>query len=216
LFHHPNIIVSDISMPEMDGIELCKKVKNDNRTFHIPIILLTAISGEESQIAGLGSGANDYMTKPFSFEILHSKIRNILKQQESFRKTYQKQVEIKPGDVVLESPDEKFLQEVIMIVEKNISNSNFSVDELSSLLFVSRVTLYKRIVNLTGKTPLEFIKSYRLKRATQLLEKGDFTVSQICYKVGFKTPKNFVKSFKAEFDVIPSKYADNKKMMEDI
>ena len=210
LFYHPNIIVSDISMPEMNGIELCKKVKSDNRTFHIPIILLTAISGEESQIAGLGSGANDYMTKPFSFEILNSKIRNILRQQESFRKTYQKQVEIKPAAIEIESPDEKFLQEVIKIVEKNISNSNFSVDELSTLLFVSRVTLYKRIVNLTGKTPLEFIKSYRLKRATQLLEKGDFTISQVCYKVGFKTPKNFVKSFKAEFDVIPSKYTESR------
>jgi AraC-like DNA-binding protein len=155
------------------------------------------------------------MTKPFSFEILNSKIRNILKQQESFRKTYQKQVEIKPAEIEIESPDEKFLQEVIKIVEKNISNSNFSVDELSTLLFVSRVTLYKRIVNLTGKTPLEFIKSYRLKRATQLLEKGDFTVSQVCYKVGFKTPKNFVKSFKAEFDVIPSKYTEGREVARD-
>jgi len=213
LFHHPNIIVSDISMPEMDGIELSKKVKNDNRTFHIPIILLTAVSGEEQQIKGLGAGANDYMTKPFSFEILHTKIRNILKQQESFKKTYQKQVEIKPLNVEVETPDEKFLQDVVKELEKNISNTNFSVDELSSLLLVSRVTLYKRIVNLTGKTPLEFIKSYRLKRATQLLEKGNFTISQICYKVGFKTSKNFVKSFKAEFGVIPSNYLENSKQL---
>ncbi|WP_207531837.1 hybrid sensor histidine kinase/response regulator transcription factor [Desertivirga arenae] len=210
LFYHPNIVVSDISMPEMGGIELCKKIKSDNRTFHIPVILLTAMTGEESQLKGLDSGANDYMTKPFSFEILQTKLRNILQQQESFRKTYQKQVEVKPADVELESADERFLQEVIQIIEKNISNTNFSVDELSSLLYVSRVTLYKRILNLTGKTPLDFIKSYRLKRAAQLLERGDFTISQICYKVGFKTSKNFVKSFKAEFDVIPSKYAESK------
>jgi len=150
------------------------------------------------------------MTKPFSFEILNSKIRNILMQQESFRKTYQKQVEVQPLKVESESPDDDFLQQVLKEIENNISNSNFSVDILSGLLLVSRVTLYKRIVALTGKTPLEFIKSYRLKRAAQLLEQGKLTVSQICYKVGFKTTKNFVKSFKDEFDVLPSKYAESK------
>ncbi|MEJ6979674.1 two-component regulator propeller domain-containing protein [Pedobacter sp. P351] len=210
LFYHPNLVVSDISMPEMNGIDLCKKIKSDTRTFHIPVILLTALTGEESQLQGLGSGANDYMTKPFSFEILETKLRNILKQQDSFRKTYQKQVEVRPIEVEIESANEKFLQEAIQIIEKNISNSNFSVDELSSLLFVSRVTLYTRILNLTGKTPLEFVKSYRLKRAAQLLEKSDYTISQLCYKVGFKTPRNFAKSFKAEFDVIPSKYQGRK------
>jgi len=208
LFYHPNIIVSDISMPEMSGIELCKKIKGDSRTMQIPVILLTALTGEEQELTGLETGANDYMTKPFSFEILNSKIRNILIQQESFRKLYQKQVEVQPAAVEIESPDEQFLQQVLQEIEKNIDNSNFSVDMLSSLLLVSRVTLYKRIVALTGKTPLEFIKSYRLKRAAQLLEQGKLTVSQVCYKVGFKTTKNFVKSFKEEFDILPSKYAE--------
>ncbi|WP_214227755.1 hybrid sensor histidine kinase/response regulator transcription factor [Pedobacter sp. B4-66] len=210
LFYHPNIIVSDISMPEMSGIELCKKIKGDSRTTQIPVVLLTALTGEEQELMGLETGANDYMTKPFSFEILNSKIRNILVQQESFRKLYQKQVEVQPATVEMESPDEQFLQQVLQEIEKNIDNSNFSVDILSSLMLVSRVTLYKRIVALTGKTPLEFIKSYRLKRAAQLLEQGKLTVSQICYKVGFKTTKNFVKSFKEEFDVLPSKYTENK------
>ena len=210
LFYHPAIIVSDISMPEMNGTDLCRKIKNDARTLHIPVVLLTAITGEEQQIKGLETGANDYITKPFSFEILNSRIKNILAQQESARKTYQKQVEVHPVEVESESPDEKFIQDTLQIIEKNIANTNFSVDELSSLLLISRVTLYKRIVSLTGKTPLEFIKSYRLKRAAQLLEKGSLTVSQVCYKVGFKTPKHFVKSFKAEFDVIPSKYAEHK------
>jgi signal transduction histidine kinase/ligand-binding sensor domain-containing protein/AraC-like DNA-binding protein len=209
LFYHPSIVVTDITMPEMDGIALCKKIKSDARTFHIPIILLTAIAGEESQLQGLGSGANDYMRKPFSFEILQIKVRNILNQQQSFRKTYQKQVEVNPAEVDIESEDEKFLQEAIQIIEKNISNSNFSVDELSSLLCVSRVTLYTRILTFTGKTPLEFLKSYRLKRAIQLLERGDFTISQVGYKVGFKTARNFAKSFKAEFNVNPSKYLES-------
>jgi signal transduction histidine kinase/DNA-binding response OmpR family regulator len=210
LFYHPNIIVSDISMPEMTGIELCKKIKGDSRTTQIPVVLLTALTGEEQELTGLETGANDYMTKPFSFEILNSKIRNILIQQESFRKLYQKQVEVQPATIEMESPDEQFLQQVLQEIEKNIGNSNFSVDILSNLMLVSRVTLYKRIVALTGKTPLEFIKSYRLKRAAQLLEQGKLTVSQICYKVGFKTTKNFVKSFKEEFDILPSKYAENK------
>ncbi|WP_207428938.1 hybrid sensor histidine kinase/response regulator transcription factor [Pedobacter sp. SYSU D00535] len=210
LFYHPSIVVTDISMPEMNGIELCKKIKNDNRTLHIPVVLLTANTGEQSHLEGLGSGANDYMTKPFSFEILQTKLRNLLKQQESFRKTYQRQVEVKPADVEIESADEKFLQEAIKIIEKNISNTNFSIDELSVLLYVSRVTLYKRIFNLTGKTPLEFLKSYRMKRAVQLLERGDFTISQVSYKVGFKTARNFVKSFKTEFGVVPSKYLQSK------
>jgi signal transduction histidine kinase/ligand-binding sensor domain-containing protein/DNA-binding response OmpR family regulator len=210
LFHHPNIIVSDISMPEMTGIELCKKIRADSRTTQIPVILLTALIGEEQELTGLETGANDYMTKPFSFEILNSKIKNILVQQESFKKVYQKQVAVQPLHVESESPDDDFIQQVLQEIEKNIANSNFSVDVLSGLLLVSRVTLYKRIVTLTGKTPLEFIKSYRLKRAAQLLEQGKLTVSQVCFKVGFKTTKNFVKSFKDEFDVLPSKYAESK------
>lgn len=210
LFYHPNIVVSDISMPEMTGTELCKKIRSDSRTMQIPVILLTALTGEEQELTGLETGATDYMTKPFSFEILNSKIRNILLQQESYRKLYQKQVEVQPITIEMESPDEQFLQQILQQIEKNMDNSNFSVDMLSSLMLVSRVTLYKRIVALTGKTPLEFIKSYRLKRAAQLLEQGKLTVSQICYKVGFKTTKNFVKSFKEEFDLLPSKYAENK------
>lgn len=206
LFHHPSLVLSDISMPEMDGVQLCQKIKEDKRTTHIPVILLTAAIGDEKQLVGLGSGANDYITKPFSFEILLSKVRNILAQQESFKRTYQKQLDVIPPPVEVESQDEKFLHEVVQLIEKNISNSNFSVDELSSLLFISRVTLYKRMVNLTGKTPLEFIKSFRMKRAAQLLKTGNLSVFQVSYKVGFKTQKHFVKLFKAEFGVSPSQY----------
>lgn len=208
LFYHPNIIVSDISMPEMSGIDLCKKIKSDPRTAQIPVILLTALTGEEQELTGLETGASDYMTKPFSFEILNSKIRNLLVQQESLRKIYQRQVEVNPIEVEVESPDEQFLQQVLQEIEKNINNSHLTVDSLSQLVFVSRVTLYKRIVTLTGKTPLEFIKSYRLKRAAQFLERGKFSISGICYMVGFKTTKHFVKSFKDEYGMLPSQYAE--------
>ncbi len=206
LAQHPNLVVSDISMPEMNGIDLCIKIKSDSRTSHIPVILLTALSGEEQQLKGLETGASDYMTKPFNFEILQSKIRNILSQQQSMRETYTRQVEVVPTEEHVESPDELFIKKVLLLIDNNISNPNFSVEELSSEVFVSRYTLYKKILAMTGKTPNELVRSMRLKRAAQLLETGHLTISQICHKVGFKSQKYFVKTFKAEYNTIPSKY----------
>ena len=209
LAQHPNLIVSDISMPEMNGIDLCIKIKGDKRTSHIPVILLTALIGEDQQLKGLETGATDYMTKPFNFEILQSKIKNILNQQEYMRKTYQKQVEANPTEMHVDSPDELFIKKVLLLIDNNISNPNFSVEELSSDVFVSRYTLYKKILAMTGKTPNELVRSMRLKRAAQLLETGHLTISQICNKVGFKSQKYFVKSFKAEYNTIPSKYLES-------
>jgi DNA-binding response OmpR family regulator len=208
LAQHPNLVVSDISMPEMNGIDLCRKIKGDSRTSHIPVILLTAQTGEEQQIKGLETGATDYMTKPFNFEILHSKIKNILSQQEKMRKTYQKQVDVTPTELQVDSPEELFIKKVLLLIDANISNPNFSVEELSSEMFVSRYTLYKKILQMTGKTPNELVRSMRLKRAAQLLETGHLTISQICHKVGFKSQKYFVRTFKAEFNSIPSKYQE--------
>jgi signal transduction histidine kinase/ligand-binding sensor domain-containing protein/DNA-binding NarL/FixJ family response regulator len=209
LAQHPNLVVSDISMPEMNGIDLCLKIKGDKRTSHIPVILLTALIGEDQQLKGLETGATDYMTKPFNFEILQSKIRNILSQQEYMRKTYQKQVDANPTEMHVDSPDELFIKKVLLLIDNNISNPNFSVEELSSDVFVSRYTLYKKILAMTGKTPNELVRSMRLKRAAQLLETGHLTISQICHKVGFKSQKYFVKSFKAEYNTIPSKYLES-------
>jgi YesN/AraC family two-component response regulator len=209
LAQHPNLVVSDIAMPEMNGIDLCLKIKNDTRTSHIPVILLTAMAGEEQQLKGLGTGASDYMTKPFNFEILLSKIKNILSQQEYMRKTYQKQVEAKPTEMHVESPEELFIKKVLVLIDNNISNPNFSVEELSCDMCVSRYTLYKKILQMTGKTPNELVRQMRLKRAAQLLETGHLTISQICHKVGFKSQKYFVKTFKAEYNTIPSRYMES-------
>ncbi|MGZ3925659.1 MAG: two-component regulator propeller domain-containing protein [Mucilaginibacter sp.] len=212
---HPNLVVSDISMPEMNGIDLCLKLKSDSRTSHIPVILLTALIGEETQLKGLETGASDYMTKPFNFEILLSKIKNILSQQEHMRKTYQKQVDASPTEMHVDSPDELFIKKVLLLIDSNISNPNFSVEELSDEMFVSRYTLYKKILMMTGKTPNELVRQMRLKRAAQLLETGHLTISQIGHKVGFKSQKYFVKAFKAEFDTIPSRYAEKMQAQED-
>jgi YesN/AraC family two-component response regulator len=207
---HPDLIISDINMPEMNGIEFCRKIKNDQRTSFVPVILLTAIAGEEQQLTGLETGASDYITKPFNFEVLLSKINNLLKHQEKIKHTYQKQVTALPSAITLESPEESFMQRVLAIMEKEISNANFSVEELSRGLFMSRVAVYKKLLALTGKTPLEFIRSFRLKRAAQLLE-GNLTIAEVAYQVGFNNPKYFSKFFKAEFNMLPSAYQARKK-----
>ncbi len=209
---HPHLVVSDISMPQMNGIELCKKIKNDERTRHIPVVLLTALTGEEQQLKGLEIGANDYMTKPFNFEILLSKIRNLLQQQELYINTYTKKVEAIPTKVEMKSVNEKLVQQALFIVEKNISNNNFSVEELSREMNMSRVAFYKKILLLTGQSPVAFIRTIRLKKAAQMMLDTGLSISEIAYEVGFNDPKYFAKSFKQEYGCLPSAWLrENKK-----
>jgi signal transduction histidine kinase/ligand-binding sensor domain-containing protein/DNA-binding response OmpR family regulator len=209
--HIPEIIVSDIMMPEMNGIELCTKLKNDKRTSHIPIILLTAKSEQEHQLEGYNSGAADYIIKPFNFEILESKLKNIISQREGIRKSFQRYISVNPSEIKVESIDEKLIQKALEIVEKNISNSEFLVEDLSRELGMSRVNLYKKLLSITGKTPIEFIRTIRLKRAAQLLKGNGLSVSEVAFKVGFNNPKYFTKYFKEEFDVLPSQYLSSLK-----
>jgi DNA-binding response OmpR family regulator len=207
----PDLVVSDIMMPLMDGIELAKKIKTHTLTAHIPVILLTAMGNEEKQIEGFHAGVNDYITKPFTFEILASRIKNLLAQQKLLQKRFQKQIEVNPSEITVTPVDEKFLKQALEVVEKFIDRPEFSVEDFSREMYMSRVALYKKILSLTGKAPLEFIRSIRLKRAAQLLEKSGMSVSEIAYEVGFNNPKNFTKYFKEEFKVLPSQYANDKK-----
>jgi signal transduction histidine kinase/ligand-binding sensor domain-containing protein/DNA-binding response OmpR family regulator len=211
LAEHPDLIVSDISMPLMNGIDLCKKILADERTCQIPVILLTAMSGEGAELKGLQTGAIDYIIKPFNFELLLSKIRNVLAHNDTVKKTYQRQVQAAPAAIQIESADEVFVRNVLEVIEKNMGNPEFSVRELSIQFHASRSTFYKRVLLLTGKTPIEFIRHIRLKRAAELLEKSQLTVSEIAYTVGFNNPKNFSQYFKMEFDRIPSAYRSEKK-----
>jgi signal transduction histidine kinase/DNA-binding response OmpR family regulator len=206
LSHHPQLIVSDISMPEMDGNLLTQKIKSDKRTSHIPVILLTALTGENNQITGLKTGANDYITKPFNFEVLNAKIQNLLALKDTFKNTYSKQIKVLAPEVKIESENEKLLQEVMRYLEENLTNAKLSVEELSKHVGMSRSTLYNKILELTGETPIEFIRSVKLDKAAILLEKGEQNVAQIAYSVGFSTPNYFAKSFKAKFDMLPSEY----------
>jgi YesN/AraC family two-component response regulator len=206
----PDLIVSDVMMPVMDGMELCRTIKHDKHTSHIPVILLTARSAAEPRLEAFQAGANDYVTKPFSFEMLQSRIRNLLAQQEAMRKLFQKQVEVNPSEISITSVDEQFIRQAIETVEQHISDPAFSVEDMGRALHMSRVALYKKLLALTGKSPLDFIKTIRLKRAAQLLEKSQFTISEIAYEVGFNNPKYFARTFKKEFGVLPSEYANRK------
>jgi ligand-binding sensor domain-containing protein/signal transduction histidine kinase/DNA-binding response OmpR family regulator len=208
LAHHPQLIVSDINMPYMDGIALTKKLKGDKRTAHIPVILLTALMGEEDQLKGLGTGANDYITKPFNFEVLNAKIRNLLDLNRTLKSTYTKQIKVLAPEVEVESEDEKLLQEIMLYLEENLTNSQLSVEELSRHVRMSRSSLYSKLLQLTGQTPVEYIRSVKLEKAAVLLEKSDMNVAQIAYSVGFSTPNYFAKSFKAKFNMLPSEYVN--------
>ncbi len=207
----PDLVVSDIMMPEMNGIDFCKKIKSDQRVSHIPVILLTARAAEEQKVEGFQSGADDYITKPFNFEILTSRIQNLIMQREKFHRAFPKQLDVKASELNITPLDEKFIQNAVKCVEDNVSKADFSVEDMSRELGISRAHLYKKIIALTGKSPLEFIRTIRLQQAAQLLEKSQLTVAEIAYQVGFNNPKYFARYFKEQYHVLPSAYAAGKR-----
>lgn len=208
---HPHVIVSDISMPYMDGITLSKKLKADKRTAHIPIILLTALTGDAYQLNGLRTGASDFLTKPFSAEILKVKIQNLALLNETLKETYSKRFQVATLQPAVESENEKLLLKITRFIEENIDDDKLSVEQLAKHLFISRATLYNKVVDLTGETPVEFIRSVRLNKAAELLANSDLRMSEIAYTVGFLTPNYFARAFKTKFNMSPSEYASLKK-----
>ncbi|MBO9616871.1 MAG: response regulator [Dyadobacter sp.] len=215
LAHHPQIIISDVAMPEMDGIQLSRKVKSDKRTAHIPVILLTASTGEEHELRGLNSGANDYLTKPFNFDILNVKISNLLLLSRLLKNTYSKQIDISKPEPEIVSANEKLLKNILAYIDENLTNStDLNVEKMSRQLGMSRGTLYNKLLEITGQTPIEFIKTIKLEKAALLLEKSDLNVSQISYATGFASPSYFTKSFKAKFGMLPSEYLHAKPKSE--
>ncbi|WP_374163722.1 response regulator [Arcticibacter sp. MXS-1] len=211
---HPQVVISDISMPYLNGIDLCGKIKSDKRTCHIPVLLLTALSAEEEQVQGLKIGADDYMTKPCNFSILDLKIRNLLALNERLKATYSKQIKVAAPEVKVESDGEKLLNKVIRYIDENLTNPQLSVEILAKELGMSRGSLYTKMLELTGETPVEFIRSVKLDRAAVLLEKSDMNVAQVSYSVGFATPNYFARSFRNRFNMQPSEYISLKRNSE--
>jgi AraC-like DNA-binding protein len=198
-------------MPEMNGIDLCRKIKSDQRFSHIPLILLTARTTEEQKLEGYGAGVDEYITKPFNFEILASRIHNLIVQRQKLHQAFPKMYSVHASELNITSLDEKLITNAIKCVEENVSDAEFSVEDLSRELGISRAHFYKKIVALTGKSPLEFIRTIRLQRAAQLLEKSQLTVAEVAYQVGFNNPKYFARYFKDEYHVLPSVFAASKK-----
>lgn len=196
------LVISDVMMPVMNGYELCIHIKNDIRYSHIPVILLTARNRDEHILEGLQEGADDYITKPFNLDILLLRIGKLIDWSIKNRKMF-KQAEIEPSEITISSLDEQLISKAIALVEENMSNSNYSVENLSADIGMSRGHLYKKLIAITGKAPKEFIITLRIKRGRQLVEKSQMNVSEIAYSVGL-SPKQFTKYYKDMYGEVPS------------
>ena len=201
-----DLVVSDIMMPEMDGLSLCSAIKNDIRYSHIPIILLTAKASEEHQLEGLSVGADDYITKPFNMEVLKLRIDKIIEMNVRRQEIFNQDIKIEPSRITITPLDRQLVEKAIQIVEANINETEFSVEELAGNLNISRSYFYKKMMKITGKKPIEFIRTIRMKRAQQLLAESQMQVSEIAYTLGYNSPKVFSKHFKEEFNMSPSEF----------
>lgn len=206
--HLPDLIISDVMMPKMDGITFCGQLKTNIEISHIPIVLLTARTAALFKIEGLKTGADDYVTKPFNPEELRLRVRNIIQSRQDTRDKFARILTFDPKEISITSADEQFLENALQLVEKHIENYEFNVLQFASELAVSRPLLFTKLKALTGQTPNNFIKTIRLKRAAQLLKTKKLNVSEVAYKVGFKDPKYFRKCFQQQFDILPSKYGE--------
>lgn len=208
----PDLIVSDIMMPGMDGITLCKKIKGNVKTSHIPVILVTARTSMVYTLEGLEKGADDYIKKPFHPKELELKARNILKVREQLRKLFvnNEALNIEPQRITLTSIDEKFIRKALDSIERNMANSEYGVIELSRDVGFSRMQLYRKLKAMTGMSTNEFVRNIRLKRAAQLIEQDQLTIAEVTYEVGFTDLQYFRSCFKKQFGVNPSEYGRNK------
>ncbi|MFK7924956.1 MAG: two-component regulator propeller domain-containing protein [Bacteroidia bacterium] len=203
----PDLIISDVMMPKMDGISFCAQIKTDLNTSHIPVLLLTARTAMIFRIEGLETGADDYITKPFSSQELRIKVRNQLKVRHLLWERFARTRDFDPKEISVTTADERFLSNLMDTCEKQLTNPDFNMESFADELAVSRPLLFSKVKALTGQTPNNFLKSIRLKRAVQLLEKGGMSIAEIAYLVGFRDPRYFSKVFQKEHEMTPTEYA---------
>lgn len=216
----PDIIITDLMMPEMDGLELARRIKQETTTSHIPVVVLTAKTDLDTQVEALKRGADDFITKPFSSTYLRARVENILQQRRKLQELFlsslseypqsrsSRTYEITPSEPMVESYDDTLMKNLMMVMEQNIDNSDLTVDDLASSLCIGRSVFFKKLKSLTGLAPIEFIREVRVKRAAQLIESGEYTISQVTYMVGCNDPRYFSRIFKQRFGVTPSEYRD--------
>lgn len=204
--HDPDLIISDIMMPKVDGIELCRRIKTNIQTSHIPVVLLTAYTEDGIKMNSYEVGADSYISKPFNYDVLLTRIRKLMEQQKERKQEFRKSINVTPSAIAITTLDEQLIRKALELIERNMDNTEYSVEELSADLGMTRVTLYRKLHGITGQSPKDFIRSIRLKRAAQLLENTDFSISEIADRVGFSTPRYFARLFKDAFGVLPSQY----------
>ena len=202
----PDIIVSDLMMPEIDGIELSNTLKANEKTSHIPIIMLTAKADRNTKLNGLKTGADDFLTKPFDNEELKVRIQNLILQREKLRIKYEQTLRLAPSKITVQSPEEMFIKKALEVVDKNLSNSGFTVEAFQREVGMSRMQLHRKLKALTHFSASEFIRDIRLQRASDLLLKNGLTVSEVAYSCGFNSVSYFTQCFKQKFGVSPSKH----------
>ena len=209
--YNPDLIISDVMMPRMDGYEFCRHIKTDMKCSHIPFILLTAKNSSESRSGAYEAGADSFIAKPFDIDVLNSRIHQLLEQRERRIASFKEETRIDPKEITITSLDEKLIRKALECIEKNMDNTEYNVEALSADMGIERTSLYRKMQAIAGQTPTEFMRTVRLKRAAVLLEKGQYTVQEISWMVGFNTPRYFSSYFKEMFGVTPSQYAARKR-----
>ena len=207
----PDIIISDIKMPGKDGIALCADLKTDERTSHIPIILLTASSREQNELKSLKAGADDYVTKPFKITILEKRVNNLIRSRKLLRQRYRQEGFLKPKDIAITPTDELFLDKVQKVMDEHLAETDFNAAKFSTLVGMSRMQLHRKLMLYSGLSTSAFIRSQRLKQAVQILKTSDATINEVAYAVGFNTPSYFIKCFKETYKKTPLEYLQKPK-----
>ncbi len=202
----PDLIISDIMMPKMDGYKLCQVLKNDEKTSHIPVILLTAKASSESKIQGLETGADDYLIKPFDSKELLARVKNLIALRKNLRERFSREVVLKPGDIAITPVDESFLMKMKSVTEQHLGEEEFSIETLRHEVGMSRTQLHRKLRALIDQSPSQFVRSMRLQRAVELLTQKAGTVAEIAYTVGFGSQAYFTKCFHEQFGCSPKDY----------
>lgn len=216
----PDLIISDVMMPVMDGLEMIRQIKENNNICHIPIIVLSAKASLDDRIAGLEQGVDDYITKPFSATYLKTRIASLLRQRKSLQEIYMAKLTegkkigvaeaLTPSQPQITPYDEQFMQKVMEFIEEQMDNAELTIDEFAEHLMLSRTIFYRKLKSIIGLTPVDFIREVRIKRAAQLIDSGEYNFSQVAYMTGFNDPKYFSKCFKKIVGITPSEYKEKK------
>ena len=204
----PDCIISDVMMPKIDGFEFTKKIKNNELTSFIPVILLTAKTSDEAHLEGLKSTVDAFLTKPFNNDIVKATVVQLIEERKKLHKRYSQELVLRPVDIVINSVDEKFIEKLQTVLEKQLSNSEFSSEDFATEIGMSRMQLHRKLKSLLGVSATEFLRNERLKVSTELLKQGNGTISEIAYSVGFNDVSYFSKCFKEMYHCTPTEYIE--------